>query len=114
MSGNGALSDVGTILADETARSILEHISEEAMSANQLCELVDASEPTVYRRLEDLRRCDLVVERTKPDLVGGHHRTEYTTNLNRIVVDLDRGELVHRIERHEDMSDRFTRLIEEM
>jgi len=108
------IETIGALLEDPTVRTILTKTSQEAMSATTLSDHCDVSQPTVYRRLEDLRECELLVERTKPDPEGGHHRTVYTTNLQRITVDLQDGELTLRIERQEDMADRFTKLIEGM
>lgn len=108
------IEDVAALLEDPTARTILTETSVQPMSANALTERCDASGPTVYRRLDDLRACDLLAERTRPDPEDGHHRTVYSTNLERIAVELDGGELHLEIDRREDMADRFTRLIEEM
>ena len=105
---------IAAILEDATARTILTETSQQPMSANTLSERCDASPPTVYRRLEDLRACDLLVERTKLDTESGHHRTIYSTNFERVAVDLRDGELHLQIDRREDIADRFTRLIEGM
>ena len=112
MSEDSDIEAVAAVLEDETARTILTETSLEPMSANTLSECCGASKPTVYRRLEDLRDLDLLEERTKPDPEGGHHRTVYSTNMDRITVDLRDGELHLEIDRREDMADRFTRLIE--
>ena len=114
MSEECDVETIGSLLEDPTVRTILTETSREPMSATTLSERCTASQPTVYRRLEDLRECELLVERTQPDPEGGHHRTVYTTNLRRIAVDLEDGTLHLRIERREDMADRFTRLIEGM
>lgn len=108
------LTTVAGLLADETVQDILTETSVEPMSASSLKERCDASGPTIYRRLERLREADLVVERTRPDPVAGHHRTVYAPNLDRVTVDLREGRLDLRIDRSEHMADRFTRLIEEM
>jgi len=84
------------------------------MSAGTLSERCEASQPTVYRRLDDLRECELLVERTRPDPEGGHHRTVYATNLRRITVHLADGQFDLDVDRRGDMADRFTRLIEGM
>ena len=105
---------IGTLLEDPTVRTILTRTSQEPMSASTLSEHCDASQPTVYRRLEDLRECGLLLEQTQLDTDGGHHRTIYSTNLQRITVELQDGRLDVRIDRREDMADRFTRLIEGM
>lgn len=114
MSEESDLEAVAALLDDETARTILTETSVEPMSANALTDRCEASQPTVYRRLEDLRERGLLVEQTRPDPVGGHHRTVYATNLERVTVDLENGELTCRVHRREDAADRFTRLVEEM
>ena len=114
MSEERAIESIAAVLEDSTARTILAETSQEPMSAHTLSERCNVSEPTVYRRLEDLRACDLLVERTKLDTDRGHHRTMYATNLDRITVTLRDGEFTLQIDRQEDIADRFTRLIEGM
>lgn len=108
------IESVAGLLEDETVREILTRTSLEPMSARDLKEHCDASGPTIYRRLERLREAELVIEQTHPDPDGGHHRQVYSPNLDRIVVELDEGDLSIRVERRESMTDRFTRLVEEM
>ncbi|WP_436347999.1 helix-turn-helix domain-containing protein [Natronorubrum sp. FCH18a] len=112
MSEESEIERIATVLEDSTARTILTETSQEPMSANTLSERCDVSKPTVYRRLEELRECGLLVERTKLDTDRGHHRSVYATNLDRITVELRDGELRLQIDRREDIADRFTRLIE--
>ncbi|MFC7230181.1 ArsR family transcriptional regulator [Saliphagus sp. GCM10025308] len=109
---NADIERLATVLEDPTARTILTETSQEPLSARTLSERV--SEPTIYRRLEDLRECDLLVEQTKPDPERGHHRTMYATNFERLTVELRDGHLELRVDRREDPADRFTRLIEGM
>lgn len=84
------------------------------MSATTLSERCDVSEPTIYRRLEVLRECELLIERTQLDPDRGHHRTMYATNFERLIVELQNGQLELQVDRREDPADRFTRLIEGM
>lgn len=105
---------VADLLEDQTVREILVETSREPMSARTLKNRCDASGPTIYRRLERLRDVDFVVEQTRPDPDGGHHRQVYAPNLDRIVIDLNEGDLSIEIARRERMADRFTRLIEEI
>ena len=114
MSEERTIESIAAVLNDSTARTILTETSQEPMSAHTLSQRCDVSEPTVYRRLEDLRACDLLVERTKLDPDRGHHRTVYATNLERITVTLLDGEFRIQVDRQEDIADRFTRLIEGM
>lgn len=113
MSEDCAIEDIAALLEDETARTILTATSVEPMSATALSERCGVSEPTIYRRLEDLRECNLVEEQTKPDLSGGHHEKVYQPRLERVTVSLEDGEMqleIHR--RQETMADRFTELVE--
>ncbi|MFC7141304.1 helix-turn-helix domain-containing protein [Halosimplex aquaticum] len=114
MSEDPDLETVAGLLEDETARAILTETSQRPMSASTLAERCDASGPTIYRRLERLRDCDLVVERTEPDPGDGHHRKVYAPNLRRVTVELRDGSFALEIDRGEDMADRFTRLVEGM
>lgn len=108
------IEDVASLLEDETVRTILTATSVEPMSANALSERCGVSEPTIYRRLRELRACDLVEERTRPDPTGGHHHKVYAPRLRRVTVELDGGELTLDVNRREDIADRFTDLIEGM
>lgn len=114
MSEDDEIERLAAVLEDPTARTILTEASREPVSATTLSERCGVSEPTIYRRLEDLRECDLLIERTKLDPDGGHHRTMYSTDLERITVELRDGELALQVQRREDLADRFTRLIEGM
>jgi DNA-binding transcriptional ArsR family regulator len=114
MSEECDVGTVGSLLGDPTVRTILVQTDQRPMSATTLSDHCEASQPTVYRRLEELRECDLLVERTRPDPEGGHHRTLYATNVRCVTVELEDGRLKLSIDRREDMADRFTRLIEGM
>jgi len=106
--------ELAALIEDDVARRILTLIHHEPMSANTLSKRCNTSKPTVYRRLEDLRRCNLLGEQTEPDPKRGHHRTLYTTTLERVVIELDDDGFSARVDRQERMADRFSRLIEEM
>lgn len=114
MSEECRLEDVAGLLEDGTTQRILTETYREPMSATELSERCDASKPTVYRRLEDMRRCELLVEQTRVDPEAGHHHTVYATNLERIVVELDEDGLDFRVDRREHVADRFTRLVKEI
>jgi DNA-binding transcriptional ArsR family regulator len=114
VSGDPDLAAVAALLADDAARGILAATSTEPMAASTLADRLDVSQPTVYRRLEELRACDLVTERTRPDTDAGHHHKVYAATLEGLHVDLTDGEFELRLDRREGMSDAFTRLIEQM
>jgi predicted transcriptional regulator len=87
------------------------------MSASELSEAIDASPPTVYRRLDDLVRCELLVERTE-FVDDGPNFSVYATRVEEIAVGFVDGELtVTLTDRDELLTDettaeRFTRLYE--
>lgn len=108
------IEDVAALLEDETVRTILTETSVEPMSASALSDQCNVSEPTIYRRLEGLRECNLIEEQTRPDPTGGHHHQVYAPRLQRITVELEDGELTLDVQREQDMADRFTDLIEGM
>jgi len=107
------LEAIAGILEDESTRTILAETSVQPLSASELADCVDASKPTVYRRIERLERYDLVESRTRPD-ADGHHHQVYAATFDRLTVDLVDGEYEFELERTEPMADTFTRLIEQM
>lgn len=106
------IETIGALLENATARTILQKTSQNPMTARTLSDHCEASQPTVYRKLDELRECGLLVERTQPDPQEGHHRTVYATNLRRIVVHVKEGTIDVQIDRQEDIADRLTRFIE--
>jgi DNA-binding transcriptional ArsR family regulator len=111
--GRSDAETVAAVLADDTARTILEATATEPMSAEELSDRCGVSTPTVYRRLETLREHDLVDERTHPD-EDGHHYKEYAARLDRIVFELTDDGFRCRLSRRDRMADRFTRFVEGM
>lgn len=120
MSEQVDVAAIAELLADDTARRILLETRTEPMDADALSERCDVSPSTVYRRIDQLREHDLLVERTQPD-ADGHHYQVYAARLERVAVDvtddgfevsLDRAEPDDRTE--EGPADRFTRLVEGM
>jgi biotin operon repressor len=106
--------EIYTLLDDDYARRILVETHEDARSAEALSEACDASESTIYRRVERLREHDLLegVQRLDP---GGHHHEVYAARLERVTVELtDDGFVVEVDRREENAADRFTRLYEEL
>lgn len=105
-------TEVIALLDDEYARAILVETSREPQSATALGETCDASDPTIYRRLERLREAGLVTEQQQLD-PGGHHYKTYEADVERVTVEIEDGEWsVEVTPREEDPADRFTRLYE--
>jgi predicted transcriptional regulator len=106
--------EVYSLLDDEYARQILIETYEETRSARALSEACDASEATVYRRLERLRQQDLVetVQEVDPD--RGPQQV-YAARLNRVSVDLTTSGFEVSVDYvDETAADRLTRLYEEL
>ena len=108
-----ALAQVAGLLEDDVSRTILGATSVDAMSASELAERCDVSEPTVYRRLDELREADLVTEGTELDPDGDHYKV-YRARFQRLLVELQRGDYEMELTLAEDPADRFTRLFEEL
>ncbi|GAA0523780.1 Helix-turn-helix domain-containing protein [Halorubrum aquaticum] len=105
---------VYSLLDDEYARQILIETYEETRSASALCDVCDASEATVYRRLERLQQQDLVESVQEIDPDEGPHEV-YAARLDHVSIDLTAAGFEIDIEYvDETAADRLTRLYEEL
>lgn len=77
-------------LDDEQCRDLLSELSE-PRSVRTLAERADVPLSTTYRKIARLKRADLVAERTEIR-DGGHHRTAYVRDFERIVLEMDEEE----------------------
>lgn len=102
---------LGSLLADDCARTILEATAREPQPASALIQQCDASKSTVYRRLEELEERDLVAVRQQPD-EEGHHYKVYAAQLDRAVITLTQDGIKLSLSRRDRMTARFTRFIE--
>jgi DNA-binding transcriptional ArsR family regulator len=106
--------EVYSLLDDEYARRILIETYEETRSASALCEACDASEATVYRRLERLQQQELVESVQEIDPNEGPHEV-YAARLDHVSIDLTAAGFEVDIEYvDETAADRLTRLYEEL
>ncbi|WP_227130745.1 ArsR/SmtB family transcription factor [Halorubellus salinus] len=108
--------DVRTVvglLDDDYARDILAAASEETRSAKELAEAIDASLPTVYRRVDDLVDAGLLAEETELRSDGNHHSV-YVTTLSRVELTLSEGTFEMQLETKTDVADRFTDMFERL
>lgn len=94
------------VLGSERARRILSIASVRPVSADDLATALDASLPTVYRRVNALLDYDLLTEDTQIDAEGNHYKT-YETNLQRICFEVDDGGFTVDIQLRRDMVDQF-------
>lgn len=113
MEDDRPIEEILNTIGDENARRVLAAIAREPASAKELTERLDLSQPTVYRRLDDLKEHDLVEERTLVADDGNHYK-EYQCNFDSTVISLDGDEYQVRIFRKENLSDRFTQLWDEL
>lgn len=104
------VADVVALLDDEHVRSILVATSAEPLSAKELGERCDLSVSSIYRRVDELCDCDLLIERTRPRR-DGHHETVYVSTLDRFELTIRDGELDWTIDRAEsDPADELSRM----
>ena len=103
-----------SLLDDEYARRILIETYEETRSASALCDACDASEVTVYRRLERLQQQELVESVQEVDPDEGPQEV-YAARLDHVSIDLTGAGFEVDIEYvDETAADRLTRLYEEL
>jgi len=108
--------DLGTVvelLDDDYARDILAAASEAERSAKELADVIDASLPTVYRRVDELVDAGLLVEETAVRSDGNHHSV-YVTTLSRVELELTEGSFEMQLQRTDDVADRFTEMFERL
>ncbi|WP_199233617.1 winged helix-turn-helix domain-containing protein [Halorubrum sp. SP9] len=103
--------ELAELLGDECARTILIEAKKEPQSAADLSDCAGVSEPTVYRRLERLRKYDLITEDVQPVTDGKNYKL-YRTVLDGIELDLDEEGFEVTVSRRKRMIDRFTQFVE--
>lgn len=99
--------NVMDVFGNEYARQILALGSVEPMSAEEMAEVLDASQPTVYRRLNVLLAYDLLKERTRVDDDGHHYKT-FETSLRSVTFEVEDGGINVDMELRRDLFDRFS------
>jgi DNA-binding HxlR family transcriptional regulator len=118
-----ALDELLELLSDQYARDILAATSERPMSANELADECNMSEPTVYRRVERLQEYDLLSEQQQIE-PGGNNYNIYVATLSGLSIDLSDGRFESNLERlsepafpgenADDTADRFTKMWENL
>jgi predicted transcriptional regulator len=113
MAEEADLETIAGILEDETARRILAETSSEHMTVNELATHLNASKPTIYRRIEQLEDRALVSATIQPTETGPQEKV-FQATFDRLVVSLDDGTYSYDIERTERMADRLTRFVDQL
>jgi DNA-binding transcriptional ArsR family regulator len=101
-------------LGDEISLQLLAALKDTPQSVATLAQTVEVSQPTVYRRLEDLKDQNLV---TTTDCVGedGNHYTVYKTTFEKTVIRLEaNGEYTVSLRSNGNLSDNFSHLWTEL
>lgn len=82
--------NVFDVLGSEEVRRILAFADDGPVSAQELADRLDASQPTIYRRINVCEEYDLLTEATRVD-DEGNHRKVYQTNLQRACIEVADG-----------------------
>ncbi len=106
MSKEWAPDNVFDVFGSEVARNILALASIRPVSAADIAEYCDVSEPTVYRRIHALQEYDMLAEETAID-DDGHHHKRYRTCLEEVRVRVDDGQFDIDLELNRDYTDKF-------
>ncbi|WP_259518794.1 winged helix-turn-helix domain-containing protein [Halanaeroarchaeum sp. HSR-CO] len=102
------------VVHDEYAREILQLVSEEPQSGPELIETIEASKPTIYRRLSRLEDLELVAAQVRPR-EDGHQRKVFVADVDAVHVQFDDGRVSVDVDRSpDDAVDRFTKLVSEL
>jgi predicted transcriptional regulator len=110
----GSHSELFELFSAPRTLAILHATDEAPQSVDQLAETCGASEPTIYRQVNEMADRDLLTEGTE---VGedGHHYTVYRNNVERVDVRLEPpDDGVHVELTYKRAADQFKRLWEDM
>ena len=99
--------NVFDVLGSEVARQILALASLRPLSATELAEHCDVSEPTIHRRIHALQVYAMLDEQTELD-GDGHHSKQFRTNLKEARFQVDDGQFDIDIQLKKDYRDKFT------
>lgn len=99
--------NVFDVLGSEVARQILALASLRPLSAIELAEHCEVSEPTIYRRIHALQEYDMLDEQMEFD-DDGHHYKRFRTNLEEARFRVDEGQFGIDIQLKKDYTDKFT------
>lgn len=107
------VADIFDLFGDALARQILVLASRKPMSADELADHLEASSPTIYRRLNTLADYDLVDESVEFSEDGNHYRT-FETTLRRLTFEIDSGGYNINFEVRRSLVDQFEAFWEDL
>lgn len=88
---------IHAVLADDRVQQILTSLNVSNQSAQDLIQICEGSQSSIYRRLAVLQSYDLVTEQTKVS-DSGHHYSVYQPHFDDIRIFLDDDQLVTEIQ----------------
>lgn len=109
MSKEWEADNVFDVFGSEVARQILALASHQPLSATELAEQCEVSEPTIYRRIHALQEHDMLDEQTEVD-DEGHHYKQFRTTLEEARFRVDDGQFDIDIQLTKDYTDKFADL----
>lgn len=109
-----AAENVFDVFGDDLSRRILVLASHRPVSAAMLADRLDASKPTIYRRVNTLAEYDLVKERIHPDREEGNHHKRFETTLKRATFEIADGGFDVNLALRRDLVDQFEAFWEEL
>lgn len=92
------------VFGSESARRIMALASDEPMTAEDLASALSVSQPTVYRRVDELLEYDLLTERDHIDDEGNHYNT-YVTTLDAVTFRVEDGSFVVDLQLERDVAE---------
>lgn len=101
-----APTNIFDVFGDQLARQILVLTSERPMSADDLSDHLDASPPTIYRRINALIEYDLMKSQQQVD-ESGHHYQTFETTLKRIAFEIEDGGYNIDVQMRRSLVDQF-------
>lgn len=106
MSEESTRADVLDVLGSEVNRDILALGSVRPLSAEELAEHCDVSQPTIYRRLDTLRDHGLVDAMVELDDDGNHYH-RFRTTLEEATVTVEEGRFHVDLQLEKDYAGKF-------
>lgn len=113
MDDDRPIEEILDTIGDERARNVLAAVSVKPRSAKEIAADLDYSRATVYRRLDVLRKHDLIKEQTIVASDGNHYNV-YECTFDSTVIRLEGDEYEVRIFRTENLPDRFIKVWDEL
>lgn len=104
--GESESEPVLDLLGDFYSRQILAHLSDHPMVVEEIETKCKGSKTTIYERVDQLKSLGLIHEKLMID-PNGHHRKQYETILNSVLVKFHNGKYEVQVDIREDAPNQF-------